>query len=219
MALGDIFKADMDKSITVTGATATAGATATYTAKCNHEDKNCAIIPQLERANVTEGDRGNGDKTATMAINGAGSCYWLPWKDWSAVYGQLGANCDFFVTANLTGCGIIVSGPQNAPHVVHVNCDTSSVDYSAQGYMEDAEAARKQFYGQISEQLVANNVIPSAGLQMLFAEDYCKKMSEGYGATTCVFGVRSGGNWTIYYSAGKAGAGITKQLYPTFESL
>lgn len=165
MALQDVFKAGADKSITVTGAEANGATAATYQAKLGGQPKSCDVVHQLERADATDDVHGHGGKTINITSNPAGQCYWLPWRSWKAVYGQLQGACDYFVTANLTGCGFIVSGPPASPHVVHMNCSTESVSVPPSGNMKeynfDKEGAQDQFYGQVAEQLVGNNVILS----------------------------------------------------------
>ena len=54
---------------------------------------------------------------------------------------------------------------------------------------------------------------------MLRPEDYGKRMAEGYGGVCAVFGIRGPGGWTIYYNVGRNGQGITRELFPNFESL
>ncbi|WLQ12398.1 hypothetical protein O5O45_21970 [Hahella aquimaris] len=227
MALADIFKQNANKSITVTGAESSNISHATYSVKCNNIQRNCYLVNQLERANLQEGAHVAGGKTVTVATAHNGNCYWLPWRGWRAVVGQLQGACNFFVTANLTGCCFVVSGNPVSPFVVHMNCQPANenlVNFPNSGdikeYNFDLQAAQDQFYGQVTEQLITNNVISHAGLQMLKPSDYGAKAREGYASPTSVFGVRTGGLWTIYYNVGKGGGpGITRELFPNFQPL
>lgn len=225
MALSDVFKSNSTKSITVVGALASNANHATYQAKCNQVTRNCDLVFQLERATVAIGDHLAGGKTINMTTSPTGDCYWLPWRGWKAVTGQLHGVCNYFVTANLTGCCVVVSGTTVSPFVTHMNCqpgDAGLVAYngSIQEYNFDMAAAQDQYYGQVTEQLVANNVISDVGLQMLKPTDYGAKQSEGYAVPTSVFGIRTGGHWAIYYNVGKGnGPGITRQLFPVFQPL
>lgn len=51
----------------------------------------------------------------------APTCYFLPYKPDAATEMTLGGAADFFFTSTLTGCTVHVSGPPNAPLVVHAN--------------------------------------------------------------------------------------------------
>jgi hypothetical protein len=225
MALSDVFKSNTTKSITVVGAEASNVNHATYQAKCNQVVRNCDVVMQLERATVGIDDHIAGGKSITMTPALMGNCYWLPWRGWKAVTGQLQGACNYFVTANLTGCCVVVSGTTVSPYVTHINCQPGNADLvayngSIQEYNFDMAAAQDQFYGQVTAQLVASNVISDVGLQMLRPTDYGTKLAQGYAVPTSVFGIRTGGNWTIYYNVGKSGGpGITRQLFPVFQSL
>lgn len=224
MPLSDAFKSNATKSIAVGGALASNVAHATYTAKCNQVNRDCHVVFQLERANVAIGDHMTGGKTVDVTSHLTGNCYWLPWRGWKAVTGQLQSACDYFVTANLTGCCVVVSGTRAAPYVTHMNCQPGNanlVQYngSIQEFNFDMQAAQDQYYGQVTAQLVSNNVISDTGLQMLKPSDYGAKANEGFAVPTSVFGIRTGGNWTIYYNVGNGGRGITRQLFPNFEPL
>jgi len=224
VSLATLFTAANAKGITVVGPLGGNNAPGNATVKCGNQQKTVAIVQQLTMATVTESDHITGGKTLTVDPAALpGNCYWLPWNSWRAYVGQLGGASDYFVTANLTGCGFYVSGPRANPYVVHANCSAAEVvDFggNVKTYTDDLEAARMQFYGQLGAELVEQHVIPSAGLQMLRPEDYGAKSAQGYATPVSVFGRRTGGNWTIYYSVGgRAGSALTRMLYPDFERL
>ncbi len=236
MAVGDVLKADLKKGLNISGPSGGSNAPASRQVKCGHVSKNVTIVDQVSRSScaVTSPGMAHG-MTVTAATDG--NCYWLPWGSWKAYYGRLGANCDYFLTANLTGCAFFVSGPATAPTVVHANCSAAEVvDYvdvrkrengpvdvaaSMKVYNDNLDAARLQYYGQVAGQMVEGNFIPSANLQMLLPSDYGAKISEGYAQPTSVFGKKNGANWEFFYNVGKSGGAqaLTRMLYPRFEKL
>ncbi|HUB12698.1 MAG TPA: hypothetical protein VMB34_12125, partial [Acetobacteraceae bacterium] len=224
VALSSIFKAQNAKGIFVDGPLGGNNAPGNVTVSCGNVPKRVSIIHELGPANAADGNHITGAKSVTVTAAAiGGNCYWLPWGSWRAYWGQLGAACSYFVTANLTGCAIYVSGTATQPHIVHANCAAGEVvEYGndARAYNDDLVAARMQFYGQLAEAMVDNNTIPSAGLQMLRPDDYGARTSEGYAVPVCVFGVKTGGNWTIYYCVGgRGGRGLTRTLFPAFQKL
>jgi hypothetical protein len=47
--------------------------------------------------------------------------YWLPFKMNRTYEMDLGTNADFFFTAGLSGCTVVVGGDPQAPHAAHIN--------------------------------------------------------------------------------------------------
>src|SRR5271166_3100103 len=51
-------------------------------------------------------------------------CYFLPYKDDSAIAVTLGNAADFFFTSTLSGCSVQAQGPPATPTVIHANRKT-----------------------------------------------------------------------------------------------
>ncbi|MBX9701317.1 MAG: hypothetical protein K2X74_17915, partial [Acetobacteraceae bacterium] len=219
MALADILKPGLAKSLTIVGPAGGNNSPGNLQARCGPGQRTVDIVTEAVTATVATGTAGHGGDTLTLAASAApaAGAYWLAWNPWRAYITHLGAAKRFFVTANLTGCGIIVAGDETDPYVVHANCAAASVvDFpksgSMQTYNDDLTAERNVFYGQVAAELVRLNHIPSRNLQMLRPEDYGKRASEGFGGVCAVFGVSDGARWKLYYNVGNGGKGITRQL-------
>lgn len=226
MALGDVLKADLARSLTITGPAGGNNSPGNVQARCGPAQRTVDIVTEAVTASVATGAAGHGGATLTLTASSAlaAEAHWLAWNPWRAYITHLTAAKRFFVTANLTGCGVIVAGDETDPYVVHANCAAASVvDFPASGsvqtYNDDLTAERNVFYGQVATELVRLNHIPSRNLQMLRPEDYGKRLSEGYGGVCAVFGISDGARWKIYYNVGRNGQGITRQLFPDFQPL
>jgi hypothetical protein len=161
----------------------------------------------------------------TVTLTSAGlvgaNAYILPWREDYAVKTVLGSAQDMFVTPQLNGCAIIVSGPVTGPTVVHVNAQPDSISEGMPAYnpnkASSSMAAINKFtvetkyprwgavYGSLGMKLGEEGLIPSANIDALVPAVYGSR-----GGTTSVFGVRSAGNWSFYWNNQKK----TTQFWP-----
>lgn len=152
-----------------------------------------------------------GDRDALGAHEKAG--VFLGWKSGQGELmdlSQASKSTDFFATAPMNGCALVVGGSQKGPTLMHANYDSdrlrSSTDHDHQlGVYKDA-------YGKISQQAVAGGHIPQENLMVFDPSHYLQKGS-GVSAVN-VFGTKGeDGNWTLHYSAKKQ---TTEQVPPSF---
>jgi hypothetical protein len=149
--------------------------------------------------------------------------YWLPYEADKTYEVVLGAAANYFFTAGLSGCSVMVSGDPTAPRVAHINrTETGSPKFQAvvANNMELEEALAKQHARAYGDEFVSRTGKEAqTSRQFLFQElktavdakqanrdtsndvlGYCK-WGEQYTSLTVVFGVRNAGTgaWAFYY--------------------
>lgn len=149
--------------------------------------------------------------------------YWLPYAADKTYEIELGGAANYFFTAGLSGCCVVVTGDPTAPRVAHVNRTEAGGDAfkaSVSGPMAAEERLAKQharMHGQSFESRVSKEV--QTNRQIMFQElktavaaraaardtsgdvlGYCK-WGEPYNDLAGVIGVRNQvtGVWKFYY--------------------
>lgn len=154
-------------------------------------------------AAVAEGPANQIRVTGTRADGGGGNAYLLPWYADRICFTELGQSHDFFFTATVNGCAIMVSGGLCNPYVIHAN--TKSNQLTAL----DAPTLIGQYQGIYHAQaaaMAARGMADPANLRIFQPGDY---MSLG-----TVFGVRTAGRWAFYSTAWTETAVVTRHFWP-----
>ena len=146
----------------------------------------------------------------------AANAYVLPWKVDHAAMTRLSSDRDIFVTPDLNGCAVFVSGDRASPTVVHVNSQATILDqgepeYSADVPQDQLAAQMNAFklsykmpmwdaiYQALAIRLVGMGRLPRENLELLLPGTY---LSAGTGAAA-VFGRREGGTWSFFWNANR----------------
>ncbi len=149
--------------------------------------------------------------------------YWLPYEADKTHEMMLGADANYFFTAGLSGCSVIVSGDPTAPRVAHINRTEESGDVfnrvvKAPRAAEDviaqqrARATGGRFYSRVDKEAQTSRQLMFQELKTKVAAraagrdtagdllGYCK-WGEQYHSLACVMGVRNvaSGAWTFHY--------------------
>jgi hypothetical protein len=159
-----------------------------------------------------------------VSSTGAANCYWLPWASGKVYVGQVGNMHDYFFTYTINGCGVIIGGTEANPIVGHANLDSKRLDAAAEKasklakdptkYAAAAQDAAKEqaliydhFYGNLAAQLIHDEMMSGARLEVVTPQQYLIDAGAGWGA---VFGIQAGGRWTFYGNW----ANKTRKIWP-----
>lgn len=150
--------------------------------------------------------------------------YYLPWKNGQAYALRLDNKKDFFCTAKVNGCCIIVSGDRESPLVMHLNYDPkgtrltpSKQDVDGMSHEQLLEAYKKhqfkqytRFYGNLAHELIDDNVLDSKKPISVYDPEFY--LAGGSFAT--MFGIRKDNKWTFYFNQRKGNKHVTAELWP-----
>lgn len=148
--------------------------------------------------------------------------YWLPWHSGYAFRISLGSSADYFMTAKMNGCGIIIGGSRTNPLVIHANEDNVSVPAFRPSENIAVEGRRirniqsneyKLAYGTLAAQAIAAGWFGTGtpNVSVIDPEFYLSDTLQ----TMSVFGVRRNAEWTFYanlHSITKKG--FTLEIWP-----
>lgn len=154
------------------------------------------------------------DRVILVSSVGEPNCYWLPWRRGSVYLGQLGNKYEYFFTARMNGCGMIIGGTAAQPFVAHANLDSDRLTDAltrvrARGLSvkEENEAVAaeyaliyEQFYGNLAAKLIHDGLLSGARLKVLTPQEY---LIEGKAGFAAVFGINTGGAWKFYGNLAK----------------
>jgi hypothetical protein len=206
------------RAITVQGNRLLSAATLNQKSLAFHGGETVTVV-ELD-ANKTVIDVELADEHGKLVINvfndnkGKIPCYYLPWRSGHAYMVQLGAKADFFTTAYMSSCGLLISGASDRPVVIHANCGNS--DRIANAAAKPAEIDQYSvLYSNLAGQLISDGTLPAAGkaskLAIFDPAFYMAGKNAGYAS---VFGVRKSGQWQFFYNIGNKTNGITGRLWP-----
>jgi hypothetical protein len=147
-----------------------------------------------------------------VTSTGTANCYWLPWASGKIYLGQLGGSYEYFFTYTINGCGVMIGGTETNPIVGHANLESKRLDAAAEkaaAFAKDRskyasaaqEAAKEQaliydhFYGNLAAQLIHDELMSGARLEVVTPQQYLIDAGAGWGA---VFGIQAGGRWAFY---------------------
>lgn len=157
--------------------------------------------PDQDRFEVSGNNPGK-DRTSQRL-----NSYFLPWDSNRVYYLHLDnlQNVDFFFTAELNGCCVFASGGQNAPVIVHANLSPAELeDITLDKGSLGAQAAQlrkhqlkvyDKYYGELLGLLFEESIVVSEPPWVAFDPN---RYFERGGNKARVFGIKRGGNWTIY---------------------
>jgi hypothetical protein len=166
-----------------------------------------------------------GDKDYVASMTEAAGdfrAYWLPWKSGNAFKITLGGTVDFFITAKMNSCGIIIGGDAATPVVIHANTEnvTQPVFDKNADFAALLQAARstqtneyKLAYGTLAAQAIAADYFGTGtpNVSVIDPEFYLSDKLQ----SMSVFGIRSGGSWTFYANLHTvATTGMTIEIWP-----
>ena len=160
---------------------------------------------------------------ATIATGSGFKAYWLPWKSGCAFKMQIDTHCDFFVTAKMNSCGVIIGGDAAKPVIIHANTEDVTVpefSLDPKVYAAACISARatqineyKLAYGNFAAEAIGKNWFGtgSPNVSVIDPEYYMndKLMSMS------VFGCQRSGRWTFYANLHIVGnTGKTVEIWP-----
>lgn len=194
------------------------------------EDNNYVNI--IEKCSITELQAPQSRRTVYMRFNERGECliegtknavnaqevetYYLPWTIGAAYSVRLDDKLDFFTTAKLNACCIMISGTQEAPLVIHANYDPEDGQRLNLGGLSNDEGRKlhlkqyTRFYGNLAHELVRQKILSEHTNSIFDPAFYLDKGSVG-----TVFGVRKDGKWKFFFTMMKPNKEfVTAELWP-----
>lgn len=150
------------------------------------------------------------------AAGEASSSYYLPWKEGSAYSITLGADAQFFTTAHMSSCALLIGGTPAAPTVIHANCGNSPRIGTKLSANIDSYTS---LYNNLLQALVTGGQLPpnSPGATPIAMHDPGLYMTGSKAGYTAVIGRRSGGSWSFFYNVNNGVTGFTGQLWPSYD--
>jgi hypothetical protein len=148
--------------------------------------------------------------------------YWLPWRTGYAFKITLGGAVDYFMTAKMNSCGIIIGGAAGTPVVIHAN--TNAVTQPVFNLADDPIVVGKQTrstqsneyklsYGTLAAQAIAAGYF-GPGTQNVGVIDPEFYLTDNL-TSMSVFGIKSGNGWTFYANLHTTTKkGITLEIWP-----
>ena len=176
--------ADMGSGWTMTAGTGTY--LVRYFSKGGVGADGSAVIGDNQTASLSVTCNGGADQAKVA--------YLLPWATDRVYVTDLGQRHDYFFTAKLNGCAVMISGGLCNPTVVHANASAVipvPPDFSAQS-TNNLISAYQGAYGLISQALVARGDLDPTVLAVF------QPGTSGYVGDAAVFGVRSASQWAFY---------------------
>lgn len=127
--------------------------------------------------------------------------YYLEWGVDQAYAIELGSDAQLFVTAELTGCGIIVFSTPSKLVVVHHNIQVSSLPQTWLQWIIESRTAKQQreaaFVANSREQALVNLVQDIVATTPGITRGISLSVNQ-YGSKARVFGVRRHGLWRLF---------------------
>ena len=146
-----------------------------------------------------------------------GPAYYLPWKEGHAYAITLGSGANFFTTAHMSSCALLIGGTPAAPTVIHANCGNSKrIDDSAAKSLQIDNYT--SLYNNLLQALVTDGILPgNSSATPIAMHDPGVYMTGAKAGYTAVIGVRTGANWSFFYNVNNGLTGFTGQLWPTYD--
>ena len=189
--------------------------------------KKLASFPWYGKWNIARDDQkvtaapsgsSTGDVTAT----------YLPWAFEHAFAIQPYSTSEMFFTAPLSGCCVMVCGPEDAPWIVHANYNPSYfgllTEQERANPEADAHFRRRRLDGYMKwcKSIVEKLGVDESGRDpiVIFSPLFYQHIM---GVAARVFGVKRQGSWRFFYNLSarrnRTWVDVTKPLYPTFDML
>lgn len=154
----------------------------------------------------------------TTSLGGTANAYVLPWQAGKAAKSRLGGVHSIFITPNINGCGVSISGTAATPTIVHANCDSDllnvpdsvGLDKLTEYQLKYRYPLWSDLYLTLFSKMADLNLIPGDNLVMIRPADYMTEENPGTGS---IFGVKDSGNtWSFYLNLSQAKK--TRKIWP-----
>ncbi|MDH6083611.1 hypothetical protein [Umezakia ovalisporum] len=151
--------------------------------------------------------------------------YYLRWGNGKAYSVQLSNDndVDYFLSAELNSCCVMINGSQENPTIIHANYNSQKLELHLPEDMpmqeKGAEMAKHQhrqyklFYGNMAHKLIDEKVFDPKLPTSIFDPEF---YMSGGGSHAAVFGIRKNRLWTFYYNLQKGNEFVTAELWPSF---